>query len=225
MSKTEQILNDSNLVISQHPLTAHNLTILRDKNTPPEVFRVATKRLANILSFEALKTLPVKRVEVETPLEKTEADILSPDYDIVIAPILRAALTLSMVMEELIPQARVHHIGLYRNEETLEPVSYYNKVPENIEKPDKQIIFVLDPMFATGGSAIAAVQIFRNIGVPEENITFVSMISAPEGIEKFRSVHKKVKIITGAVDRQLNDRGYIMPGLGDAGDRTYNTIY
>jgi uracil phosphoribosyltransferase len=225
MSKQQEFNISENLIVSDHPLAQHNLTILRDKNTTPELFRVATKRLANLLSTEALRVLPLKSVKVSTPLEETESMILNPDYEIIIAPILRAALTLSTIMEELLPTARVHHIGLYRNEETLQPVSYYNKVPKNLTNPENKYVFVLDPMFATGGSAIAAVQIFKDLGVLEKNITFVSLISAPEGIKKFRTSHKEVTIITGSVDRQLNEKGYIMPGLGDAGDRTYNTIY
>lgn len=225
MLKLNQEYNRENLIICNDPIALHNLTIIRDKNTPPEIFRRSSKRLAYLLMYEAIKNLPLQNISVNTPLEETQGYRISTDYDIIIAPILRAALTLSQVLEELLPTARTHHIGLYRNEETLEPVSYYNKLPENFITPDKKIVYVLDPMFATGGSAIAAVKIFVDLGVPEENITFVSLISAPEGINNFRQFYKKVKLITGFVDRQLNNKGYIMPGLGDAGDRAFNTIY
>ena len=224
MVKSADIEKLNSVQVCNNALAIHNLTTLRDKNTPPEVFKVAVKRLAGLVLADAVRDLPLETIKVITPLEETEAQIISSEYKIIIAPILRAALTLSQVLEDLLPTAKVYHIGLYRNEETLEPVSYYNKLPDKIDKPEKVIVFVLDPMFATGGSAIEGVNIFRRLGIPEENIKFVSLIAAPEGIEHFRSVHKNVKLVTGVIDQQLNDKGYIMPGLGDAGDRTFNTI-
>lgn len=224
MNTTEKSTTNK-VIVCDHPLACQNLKYLRDRETPPELFRAASKRLGNLLATEALKNLPMKTVDVETPLEVTSSQIIDPDYDIVVAPILRAALILSEVMEELLPTARIHHLGMYRDEETLEPVHYYNKVPKNSKDPSKKFVYILDPMFATGGSAIAAVKIFTEIGIPEENITFVSLIAAPEGVENFRKTFKKVRLVTGSLDRQLNEKGYILPGLGDAGDRTYNTTY
>lgn len=224
MSKTPETKTFEDVHICNNALAIHNLSILRDKNTPPEVFKISTKRLASLILADAVKDLPLKNVKVTTPLEETDSQILSPDYDIIIAPILRAALTLSEVLEDMLPTAKVYHIGLFRNEETLEPVRYYNKIPKILSRPAKTIVFVLDPMFATGGSAVEAVKIFKELNIPEENICFVSLIAAPEGVKKFRDVHKKVKLFTGVIDKKLNDKGYIMPGLGDAGDRTFNTV-
>ncbi|MEW5821592.1 MAG: uracil phosphoribosyltransferase [Cyanobacteriota bacterium] len=221
-NNNNDLLKDVN--VCNNSLAIHNLSVLRDKDTPPEIFKVATKRLAYLILSDAVKDLPLKAIKVMTPLEEADAQILSPDYEIIIAPILRAALTLSQVLEDLLPTAKVYHIGLYRDEETLKPVRYYNKLPEKLSNPSKTKVFVLDPMFATGGSAIEAVNIFKELGIPEENICFVSLIAAPEGIHKFRKFHKQVKLVTGVVDKRLNDKGYIMPGLGDAGDRTFNTV-
>lgn len=225
MTNLEDIRSLGNIVICDHPLVTHNVTTLRDTLTSAEVFRLATRRVAYILMFEAVKHLPLKTVTVNTPLEITESQIINPEYHIVIAPILRAALLLSYVLEDLLPFATVHHIGLRRDEVTLEPENYYNKLPDHFKDPQKTIVFILDPMFATGGSAVEAVRIFLDSGIPEENIIFVSLISAPEGIINFRNHYKQVKIVTGVVDRQLNEKGYILPGLGDAGDRTFNTLY
>lgn len=223
MIRLDEINLASDVTVCDNALAKHNISVLRDKDTPSEVFRMATRRLARLILTEAVKDLPLKTVTIETPLVKTESQIISPDYEIIVAPILRAALTFSEVLQDLIPTAKVYHIGLYRDEETLKPVSYYNKLPESLKDPKKVIVFVLDPMFATGGSAIEAVNIFRNLNIPEENISFVSLIAAPEGVKKFREFHPNVKLVTGCVDKQLNDKGYILPGLGDAGDRTFNT--
>ncbi|MGD9580427.1 MAG: uracil phosphoribosyltransferase [Vampirovibrionia bacterium] len=223
MIRLDEINVTNDITVCENALAKHNLSVLRDKDTPSEVFRMATRRLARLILTEAVKDLPLKTVTIETPLVKTESQILSPDYEIIVAPILRAALTFSEVLQDLVPTAKVYHIGLYRDEETLQPVTYYNKIPQNIKDPNKVIVFVLDPMFATGGSAIEAVKIFRGLNIPEENISFVSLIAAPEGVKKFRESYKNVKLVTGCVDKQLNDKGYILPGLGDAGDRTFNT--
>lgn len=223
MTRLDEIKLANDVIVCENALAKHNISVLRDKNTPSEVFRMATRRLARLILTEAVKNLPLKTVTIETPLVKTESEILSPDYEIIVAPILRAALTFSEVLQDLIPVAKVYHIGLYRDEDTLKPVSYYNKLPASLKDPSKVIVFVLDPMFATGGSAIEAVSIFRNLNIPEENISFVSLIAAPEGVKKFREVHPNVKLVTGCVDKELNDKGYILPGLGDAGDRTFNT--
>lgn len=221
ISKTKPDLSD--VLVCENPLALHNLTILRDKNTTPQVFKIAIKRLSSLVLVDAVKNLPLKTIDVSTPLENTKSQIIDEDYTIIIAPILRAALNMSTVLEELLPSATVYHIGLYRDKETLKPVHYYNKIPKKIGNPDKTIVYLLDPMFATGGSAIEAVNIFKEHNVKEENITFVSLLAAPEGIVNFKNTHKNVRLVTASIDERLNEKGYIMPGLGDAGDRTYNT--
>ena len=217
--------NTENLAVCEHPIALHNLTIMRDKNTNSELFRNATRRLAEILFFNATTNIPTVSAGIETPLCRTESEIIEPSVEVIIAPILRAGLVFSEVASTLLPNARVHHLGLFRDEKTLMPVSYYNNLPKSFENPLKTYIYILDPMLATGGSAIASIKLFTDLNVPQENIRFISLISAPEGISKLQSVFPAVKIITACVDGHLNEFGYIMPGLGDAGDRTYNTVY
>ncbi len=209
--------------VCNHPLVQHNLSILRDKNTSTELFRAAMNRIARCLIQEATADLPLTKAIVETPLAKTECNVLSPNVPIIIAPILRAGLILSEVAIEVVPSASVYHIGLYRDEETFKPVTYYNKLPSTIDYSVARI-FVLDPMLATGGSAVAAVSIIQQFGVDVSNIRFVSVISAPEGITHLTEQHPGIRIFTGAVDERLNDKAYIVPGLGDAGDRTFGTV-
>lgn len=211
------------VTVCNHPLVQHNLSALRDKNTSTELFRAAMTRVAKLIFLEATQDLPLSRSIVETPLTKAECRILSPEVPIIIAPILRAGLILSEVAIDILPTASVYHIGLYRDEETLKPVTYYNKLPSTIDYSVARI-FVLDPMLATGGSAVAAVDIIKKLGPAPENIRFVSVLSAPEGIASLTEQHPGVKIYTGAVDERLNDKAYIVPGLGDAGDRTFGTF-
>lgn len=214
-----------NLLVCEHPIAKHNLAVLRDKNTSAELFRNATRRLAQILFFNATDNLPLNITTIETPLIETPADIVDPESEIIIAPILRAGLIFSEVASELLPTARVHHVGLFRDEKTLKPVSYYNNLPDEFNNPDSTFIYLLDPMLATGGSAVAAIKLFTDLNIPEQNIRFICLISAPEGIAKLQSKFSGVKIITACIDNMLNNNGYILPGLGDAGDRTFNTIY
>lgn len=209
--------------VCNHPLVHHNLSILRDKNTSTELFRAAMNRIARVLIQEATADLPTTKAIVETPLAKTECSVLSPNVPIIIAPILRAGLILSEVAIEVVPSASVYHIGLYRDEETFKPVTYYNKLPSTIDYSVARI-YILDPMLATGGSAVAAVSIIQKFGVDVSNIRFVSVISAPEGIAHLTEQHPGIRIFTGAVDERLNDKAYIVPGLGDAGDRTFGTV-
>ncbi len=211
------------VTVCNHPLVQHNLGIIRDKNTSNELFRLAITRVGRFIIQEATRDLPLTRSIVETPLIKTECRMLSPDVPILISPILRAGLMLSDVALDLLPDASIYHIGLYRDEETLKPVTYYNKLPSNIDYSVARIL-LLDPMLATGGSAVAAVDIIKNLGVKAENLAFVCVISAPEGIERLTQAHPGVRIYTGAVDERLNDKGFIVPGLGDAGDRTFGTV-
>lgn len=214
-----------NLLVINHPVVLHNLTVLRDKNNPSELFRNAARRIAHALLINATDNIPLETVNIETPLVQTEASIIDTKAEIIIAPILRAGLIFSGVASDMIPTARVHHVGLYRDETTLKPVSYYNNLPDEIVNPDKTFVYLLDPMLATGGSAVAAIKLFIDLNIPQCNIRFISLISAPEGINKLQSVFPEVKIITACIDETLNEIGYILPGLGDAGDRTFNTVY
>ena len=162
--------------------------------------------------------------EIQTPIEKTYVQVFDSSAQLILAPILRAGLAFCEVASELLPFANVHHIGMYRDERTLEPIWYYDKKKKTLEDKSKVFVIILDPMLATGNSGADAIQNFINKGVCEQNITFMSLISAPEGVRNVSSKFPKVKIITAAYDRELNEKGYIMPGLGDAGDRIFNTV-
>ena len=216
--------NYKNVYEVKHPLCCHNLSIIRDKNTTAEVFRNAIRRITYLLFYKATEDLELEDVIVETPLEKCNAKKLSSKKEIIIAPILRAGLIFSDIANEIMPYATVRHIGMYRDEDTLTPVWYYNKIPVEFEHPEDKIILLLDPMLATGNSAIDAIKLFISKNVPQENIRFVSLISAPEGLTKVQKMFPDVKIITANIDEHLNEHGYICPGLGDAGDRIFNTV-
>lgn len=213
-----------NVTVVTHPLCCHNLSIIRDKNTTAEVFRNAIRRITYLLFYKATEDLELETVKIETPLETCDAKKLKSDKEIIIAPILRAGLIFSDIANEIMPYATVRHIGMYRDEETLTPIWYYNKIPIEFENPENKIILILDPMLATGNSAIDAIKLFVNKNVPEKNIRFVSLISAPEGLEKVTALYPDVQIVTANIDECLNEMGYIRPGLGDAGDRIFNTV-
>ena len=210
--------------ILNHPVIKHNLSIIRDKNSDCERFKNALKRISYSLIYEATSNLPTIDKIIETPLCEANCEVFDSDAQLIIAPILRAGMVFCEVAQELLPFANIHHIGMYRNEETLEPVWYYDKKKEIKENKDKVFVLLLDPMLATGNSAIDAVDNFISKGIKEKNITFVSLISSPEGIKKLTSTYPDVQIITACLDEKLNSKGYIMPGLGDAGDRIYNTL-
>ncbi len=201
---------------SQHPLVAHKLTLLRDRTTDPKRFRELVRELSWLLGYEALEDLRVRPMSVETPLERTDGVELEPRIGLI--PVLRAGLGMVDAMLELIPTAEVWHIGLYRDERTLKPVEYYNKLPD---AATVQVCLILDPMLATGGSSAATVDILKAWGAAR--IKQVSLIAAPEGIRTLTSAHPDVDVHVGVIDRQLNERGYILPGLGDAGDRQFGT--
>jgi uracil phosphoribosyltransferase len=205
-----------NLVIIDHPLVKRDLTLLRDKKTPSHQFRAVLRRTASLMAYEVTRDLPLKDVSINTPLEKTRGVIVY--QPIVLVPILRAGLGLVGGFVEVMPNARVGHIGLFRDEETLKPVDYYFKVPSNL---NKALVLLLDPMLATGGSASAAITFLKQKGA--RRIRLVNLVAAPEGVKTVRAAHPDVKIYTCALDRQLNKRGYILPGLGDAGDRIFGT--
>ena len=215
----------TNLTVCSHPVIAHNLSIIRDKNTASENFRASIQRITKFLTYKATENLPMVSKTIETPLMETRESVIPSDTEIIIAPILRAGLIFTNIALDILPQAKVYHIGLYRDEKTLKPVPYYNNLPEEFKYPEKTYIYLLDPMLATGGSAVAAVKLFTDLNIPVENITFIALISAPEGVEKLSSKFNGIKIITASLDKCLNDVGYILPGLGDAGDRTFNTVH
>lgn len=206
-----------NLYIVDHPLIKKDLTILRDKNTQPEIFRSALQRISNLLAAEISKNISLEETEVETPLEKTAGYKLKKQ--IVLVPVLRAGLGMVNGFLELIPDSKVGHIGLQRNEETLEPIEYYFKTPSELEKSD---VILLDPMLATGGSASGAITYLKNKGAL--TIYFACIVAAPKGVQRINSDHPDVKIYSASLDRELNNKGYILPGLGDAGDRTFGTL-
>ena len=206
----------SNVFPSSHPLVAHKLARLRNIETNPKKFRELVRELAGLLAYEATADLAVRPIEVQTPLGIAKgADLMEK---IGLIPILRAGLGMTEGIWELMPSAEVWHIGLYRDEKTLRPVQYYNKLPVG---PTVTVCLILDPMLATGGSAVATIDILKNWGV--KKIKFVGLIGAPEGIARVQAAHPDVPIYLAAIDDHLNERGYIVPGLGDAGDRQFGT--
>lgn len=208
MSKVTQIA---------HPLILHKLAIIRDKNTGSKDFRELVEEVAMLMAYEVTRDLPLKDVEIETPICKTRCKMLS-GKKVAIVPILRAGLGMVNGMLRLIPAAKVGHIGLYRDEKTLKPVEYFCKLPQDIE--DREVI-VTDPMLATGGSAADAITLLKKKGA--KNIRLMCLIAAPDGIKHVMDVHPDVDIYVAAIDEKLNDDGYIIPGLGDAGDRLFGT--
>ena len=211
------------LTVLKHPLIDHNLAIIRDKNSSSETFKNALKRITYALIFEATKNIKTKTKEIETPVAKTNCEVFDDDYQVIIAPILRAGMIFCEVAQEMLPFSNVHHIGMYRDEETLEPVWYYDKRKKIKQDKSKVQVIILDPMLATGNSGIDAIKNFISKDILEENIVFMCLISSPEGIKRIQRFFPKVQIVTAAIDKELNSKGYIVPGLGDAGDRIYNT--
>lgn len=205
-----------NVHVSRHPLILHKLTLLRDKRTEPKKFRELVREIAILLAYEATQDLAVSPISVETPMGQAVGHELKEPIGLV--PILRAGLGMVEGIWEMMPSAEVWHIGLYRDERTLRPVEYYNKLPV---APTVQVTLILDPMLATGGSAVATVDILKRWGA--QRIKFVGLIAAPEGIARLTTAHPDVSIHVAAVDERLNEIGYIVPGLGDAGDRQFGT--
>ncbi len=207
----------SKAMVVEHPLVQHKVSLLRSKNTGTKEFKELVSELAMLLCYEATRDLPTEEVEVETPIAIAKTKMLA-GRKLALVPILRAGLGMVDGMLSLIPAAKVGHIGLYRNEETLEPVEYYCKLPSDIAERE---VIVLDPMLATGGSACDAITQIKKRGV--KNIKFIGIIAAPEGFERLKAVHPDVDIYVAAMDEKLNENGYIVPGLGDAGDRIFGT--
>lgn len=205
-----------NLTIIDHPVIKRDLTILRDRSTSNHLFRTTLRRISAVMAFEVTRDLELKAVSVVTPLEKTRGFDLAED--VVIVPVLRAGLGLVDGFLDLLPEARVGHVGLYRNELTLEPVDYYSKFPRSL---NKSLVLLLDPMLATGGSGAAAITFLKRKGA--KRIRFVTLLAAPEGVRRVSRAHPDVRIFSTVLDRELNEHGYILPGLGDAGDRIFGT--
>jgi uracil phosphoribosyltransferase len=206
-----------NLIVLDHPLIQHKLTILRDRETSTRDFKQLVSEIAVLMAYEATKDLATQPVEIETPLERMTGRQVS-GKKLTLVPILRAGLGMVEGIAHLIPSARVGHIGLYRDHDTLKPVDYYFKIPADEVERD---FYVLDPMLATGGSGVAAVSTLKGAGA--RRIRFLSIVAAPEGVGRMLDAHPDVPIYTAALDRQLNEIGYILPGLGDAGDRLFGT--
>jgi uracil phosphoribosyltransferase len=208
---------NGNFVLIDHPLIKRDVTILRDQTTGPELFRAALHRISNILAVEISRSFSISETTVETPLERTSGFKLV--QEIVLVPVLRAGLGMVSGFLEIIPDAKAGHIGLQRDELTLLPVEYYYKTPRNIST---SVVILLDPMLATGGSSSAAIKYLKDKGA--RNLVFACLVASPEGISKLHEDHPEVKIFGAALDRELNNKGYILPGLGDAGDRTFGTL-
>ena len=203
--------------VISHPLIQHKLSILRREDTSTKDFRELVNEIAMLMGYEVSRDLPLEEVEIQTPITKTTQKQLS-GKKLAIVPILRAGIGMVDGLLSLVPAAKVGHIGMYRDEETLEPVEYLAKLPEDI---DQRQIFVVDPMLATGGSAILAVDSLKKRGAA--NIKFVCLVAAPEGVKKLQEAHPDIDIYTASLDEKLNEHGYIVPGLGDAGDRLFGT--
>jgi uracil phosphoribosyltransferase len=204
------------LVVLDHPLIRHKLALLRDVATPTRDFKQLVSEIAALMTYEVTRSLPTEPVEITTPLEVTRGEQIAGKVALV--PILRAGLGMVDGIAQLIPNARVGHIGLYRDHDTLRPISYYFKVPT---PPEDHWFFLLDPMLATGGSAVAAATALKEAGV--KDLALLCLVAAPEGVEAFAAAHPEIPIYAAALDRELNPQGYILPGLGDAGDRLFGT--
>ncbi|GCA66435.1 uracil phosphoribosyltransferase [Mediterraneibacter butyricigenes] len=211
-------MNENNVHIMTHPLIQHKISMLRDKQTGTNEFRKLIEEIATLMGYEALRDLPLEDVEIETPIETCQTPMIA-GKKLAIVPILRAGLGMVEGLLALVPSAKIGHIGLYRDHVTHEPHEYYCKLPDPI---DQRLIVALDPMLATGGSAIAAVDFIKQHG--GKQIKFMCIIAAPEGLKRLQEAHPDIQIYVGHLDRQLNEDAYICPGLGDAGDRIFGTL-
>lgn len=216
-------INEEKIRVINNPVILQNLCTMRDKTTNSQGVRIATRKITRALLYEASKSLPLIERVVNTPLTSFKAQTIDPDINIIISPILRAGLIFTDEAIDILPQACIRHIGMYRDEKTLKPIWYYNKVPMEVENPHKFHIFITDPMLATGNSLIEAIKLYSDKNIPIENIKVICIIAAPEGISNIQKLYPEIEIITAAVDSHLNEHGYIVPGMGDAGDRIFNT--
>lgn len=205
-----------NFHLIKHPLIERDVTILRNRNTPHHLFRSTLHRLTSLIAYEVTKNISLKETSIRTPLERTVGKVVKEK--IVLIPVLRAGLGMVDGFRDIIPEARVGHIGVYRNEETLEPVNYYSNYPSSIRGSS---VYLLDPMLATGGSAVASISFIKK--KKPRKIIVVALVAAPEGVKRIQKLFPSVDIYAAALDRELNQKGYILPGLGDAGDRIFGT--
>lgn len=207
-----------NLFILDHPLIQHKLTLMRDKERSTGGFRTLLREISLLMGYEITRDLPLTTERIDTPLTAMDAPVIA-GKKLAIVPVLRAGLGMAQGLHELVPSAREGHIGLYRDHDTKQPVEYLVKLPE----PEGRVFIIVDPMLATGNSAVHAVDVLNRHGVPDENIRFLALVAAPEGAAVFHAAHPKVKVFTAALDSHLDENAYIVPGLGDAGDRMFGT--
>lgn len=216
-------MNSKNVRVINVPVVCQNLCTMRDKNTSSQGVRIATRKITRCLLYEASKNLPMVDTEITTPLKTFTARTIDLNINLIISPILRAGLIFTDEAIDILPQACIRHIGMYRDEKTLKPVWYYNKVPMEAPNPENFYIYITDPMLATGNSLLEAIKLYADKGIPIDNIKVICIIAAPQGIENIQKHYPDIEIITAAVDEGLNEKGYIIPGMGDAGDRIFNT--
>ncbi|MCQ2789465.1 MAG: uracil phosphoribosyltransferase [bacterium] len=216
-------LNMEKVKLVENPVVLQNLSVMRDKNTDSQGVRMAIRNITRILMYEVSKMLPLVEKEVETPITKFNAKIIDPSKKIIISPILRAGLIFTDSAIDILPQACIRHIGMYRDEKTLKPVWYYNKIPMVAENPENTYVIITDPMLATGNSMKETIKLYSQKNIPMNNIKAVCILSAPEGLYHIQKDFPDIEIFTTAIDKGLNEHGYIIPGMGDAGDRIFNT--
>ena len=216
-------MNLDNVRIISNPVVLLNLSTMLDKRTDSQGVRIATRKITRCLLYEASKNLPLVEKEITTPVATFKAKTIDPDINLIISPILRAGLIFTDEAIDILPQACIRHIGMYRDEKTLKPIWYYNKVPMEAKNPEQFYIYITDPMLATGNSLLEAIRLYADKGIPISNIKCICIIAAPEGIKNIQKHFPDIEIITAAVDEKLNEKGYIVPGMGDAGDRIFNT--
>lgn len=216
-------MNSDKVRVISNPVVLLNLCTMRDKKTDSQGVRIATRKITRCLLYEACRNLPLVETEITTPITTFKTKTIDPDINLIISPILRAGLIFTDEAIDILPQACIRHIGMYRDEKTLKPIWYYNKVPMEAPNPEKFYIYITDPMLATGNSLLEAVKLYADKGIPVKNIKCICIIAAPEGIENIQKHYPDIEIITAAIDGGLNEKGYIIPGMGDAGDRIFNT--
>ncbi len=217
-------MNEDKVRIIINPVICQSLCTMRNKDTDSQGVRIAARKITRVLLYEASKNLPLVEKEIETPITKCTVKDIANDIKIIISPILRAGLIFTDEAIDILPDACIRHIGMYRDEKTLKPVWYYNKVPMATPNPEKFYVYITDPMLATGNSMLEAIRLYAEKNIPIENIKCICIISAPQGIELIQKEFPDIEIITASIDERLNEKGYIIPGMGDAGDRIFNTV-
>ena len=217
-------MNKEKIKVINNPVICQSLCTMRNKNTDSQGVRIAARKITRVLLYEASKNLPLVDKEIETPIAKCVSKDIDSDITIIISPILRAGLIFTDEAIDILPDACVRHIGMYRDEETLKPVWYYNKVPMATPNPEKFFVYITDPMLATGNSMLEAIRLYADKNIPIENIKCICIFAAPQGIELIQKEFPGIEIITATIEERLNKHGYIIPGMGDAGDRIFNTV-